>query len=122
LEGYRSSSNHLNRQLVPQKKAYSEKWVCFRHVDRGQTPLAGPGDGRFVDIELAFAAVSQQSASSPSERELKIGDQNRRKSEGACISRIQDRFDLPLLTRWANHHETYDRLALRIHGADNHVA
>lgn len=68
-----------------------------------------------------IAAVSQQGASSPSERELEVGDHGRRKGEGACISRIQDRFDLPLLTRRANHHETHDRLALRIHGADNHV-
>lgn len=75
MKGYGPACHHLDRQLVAQKQAYSKERVRFRHVDRGQAPLTGPGDGGFVDIELAFRSVSQQGASPAAEWEVEIGDQ-----------------------------------------------
>jgi hypothetical protein len=53
-----------------------------------------------VDIKLAFAAVSQQDASSPAKRKVQSGNHSGRQGKGARVARIQDGLDLSLLSPW----------------------
>lgn len=111
-ESHRSAGDHLNGQFVSKQKADAKQRVGFGNVDRGQSPFAGPGNGRLVYVESTLTAISQENAASSSKREIQRGDEGRWKSERACVARIQDCIDWALAAIGTHNHEAYHRLTL----------